>query len=171
MNWLLSKPFLFKAGEFDVAHWGLIEADSTYGGQQMAVKGSPSGPTALALYALRMFGVTGGYHRYFAHRSFKTSRLGQFALAVLAVSSGQRGVLWWAWHHRHHHRHSDGPEDRPTPPSDPTSSPDPNYPDSASDGRSGSSGRQNGLAKSSEGRQHRRVCELPPGRGHLPVGA
>ena len=68
-----------------------------------------------ALYALRMFGVTAGYHRYFAHRSFKTSRLGQFALAVLAVSSGQRGVLWWAWHHRHHHRHSDGSEDLHSP--------------------------------------------------------
>jgi stearoyl-CoA desaturase (delta-9 desaturase) len=61
----------------------------------------------LALYLARMFGVTAGYHRYFSHRSFKTSRAGQLALALLAQSSAQRGVLWWAAKHRHHHRHSD----------------------------------------------------------------
>ena len=62
---------------------------------------------ALALYVIRMFGVTAGYHRYFSHRSFKTSRVGQFLLAALAQSSAQRGVLWWAVKHRHHHKHSD----------------------------------------------------------------
>lgn len=67
------------------------------------------------LYVVRMFGVTAGYHRYFAHRSFKTSRPMQLALAVLAMTSGQKGVLWWAWHHRHHHRHSDTPQDFHSP--------------------------------------------------------
>src|SRR3954469_10148223 len=60
-----------------------------------------------ALYVVRMFGVTAGFHRFFSHRSFKTSRAGQFALAWLAQSSAQRGALWWAAVHRHHHRHSD----------------------------------------------------------------
>ncbi|MCB9742585.1 MAG: acyl-CoA desaturase [Alphaproteobacteria bacterium] len=69
----------------------------------------------VALYLARVFGVTAGYHRYFAHRSFKTSRAGQLALALLAMSSGHRGVLWWAWHHRHHHRTSDTPEDFHSP--------------------------------------------------------
>jgi stearoyl-CoA desaturase (delta-9 desaturase) len=59
------------------------------------------------LYVVRMFGVTAGYHRYFSHRSFKTSRAGQFVLAWIAQSSAQRGALWWAAVHRHHHRHSD----------------------------------------------------------------
>lgn len=59
------------------------------------------------LYATRMFGLAGGYHRYFAHRSFKTSRVFQFLLALLAQTTVQRGVLWWAAHHRNHHRHSD----------------------------------------------------------------
>ena len=63
--------------------------------------------TCLALYVVRMFGVTAGYHRYFSHRSFKTSRVFQFVLAFLAQSSAQRGILWWAAKHRHHHRHSD----------------------------------------------------------------
>ena len=66
---------------------------------------------ALGLYVVRMFGVTAGYHRYFSHRTFKTSRAGQLVLAVLATSSVQKGVLWWASHHRVHHKYSDQPGD------------------------------------------------------------
>jgi stearoyl-CoA desaturase (delta-9 desaturase) len=66
---------------------------------------------ALALYAVRMFGVTGAYHRYFSHRTYKTSRPFQLLLALLAMTSVQKGVLWWAAHHRHHHRMSDQPGD------------------------------------------------------------
>lgn len=61
----------------------------------------------VALYVARMFGVTAGYHRYFSHRTFRTSRVTQFLLAFLAQSSAQRGILWWAAKHRHHHKHSD----------------------------------------------------------------
>jgi stearoyl-CoA desaturase (delta-9 desaturase) len=61
----------------------------------------------VALYAVRMFAVTAGYHRYFAHRAYKTSRVAQFVLAAVAQSSAQRGTLWWAANHRQHHRHSD----------------------------------------------------------------
>ena len=61
----------------------------------------------VALYVVRMFGVTAGYHRYFSHRTFRTSRVTQFLLAFLAQSSAQRGILWWAAKHRHHHKHSD----------------------------------------------------------------
>src|SRR5258705_8560417 len=63
--------------------------------------------TCLALLFVRMFFVTAGYHRYFSHRSFKTSRVFQFVIAFMAMTSSQKGVLWWAAHHRHHHRHSD----------------------------------------------------------------
>jgi len=66
---------------------------------------------ALALYYVRMFGVTGAYHRYFSHRTYRTSRAFQFLLAVLAMTSVQKGVLWWASHHRLHHRNSDQPDD------------------------------------------------------------
>jgi stearoyl-CoA desaturase (Delta-9 desaturase) len=59
------------------------------------------------LYALRIFAIGAGYHRYFAHRAYKTSRIAQFLLAVLAQSSAQRGILWWAAKHRRHHRHAD----------------------------------------------------------------
>jgi stearoyl-CoA desaturase (delta-9 desaturase) len=70
---------------------------------------------ALALYALRMFAITGFYHRYFSHRTFRTSRPMQFAFAVLGAASVQRGPLWWAAHHRHHHRHADTPLDVHSP--------------------------------------------------------
>src|SRR6266571_4394805 len=63
--------------------------------------------TCAALLVVRMFFVTAGYHRYFSHRSFKTSRVFQFVIAFMAMSSSQKGVLWWAAHHRHHHRFSD----------------------------------------------------------------
>jgi stearoyl-CoA desaturase (Delta-9 desaturase) len=65
----------------------------------------------VALYFIRMFAVTGVYHRYFSHRTYKTSRVFQFVLAFLAQTSAQRGALWWAAHHRHHHRYSDQAED------------------------------------------------------------
>ena len=70
---------------------------------------------AAGLYALRMFGVTAGYHRYFAHRGFKTSRTFAFVLAFLAQSSAQRGILWWAGNHRQHHRFSDTDKDVHSP--------------------------------------------------------
>ena len=56
-----------------------------------------------------------GYHRYFAHRAFKTSRAFQFVLAWLGCSASQRGPIWWAAQHRHHHRASDTPEDLHSP--------------------------------------------------------
>ena len=68
-----------------------------------------------ALYVIRMFGITAGFHRYFSHRSFKTSRGFQFFLAFLGQSSAQRGVLWWASKHRHHHKYSDTEEDVHSP--------------------------------------------------------
>jgi len=71
--------------------------------------------TAFALYEVRMFFVTAGYHRYFSHRSFKTSRWFQFVIAWMAMSSSQKGVLWWAAHHRHHHRYSDQEDDLHSP--------------------------------------------------------
>ncbi|AKP72773.1 Fatty acid desaturase [Piscirickettsia salmonis] len=70
---------------------------------------------AISLYFIRMWAVTAGYHRYFSHKSFKTSRVFQFILAFLAQTSLQRGVLKWANHHRLHHRNSDAENDVHSP--------------------------------------------------------
>jgi stearoyl-CoA desaturase (delta-9 desaturase) len=66
-------------------------------------------------YLLRMFFITAAYHRYFAHRSYKTSRPFQFLLAFGGTLAAQKGVLWWAGHHRDHHRYSDQPQDLHSP--------------------------------------------------------
>lgn len=70
---------------------------------------------AVVLYVIRMFAITGFYHRYFSHRTYKTSRTFQFILALIGNSSMQRGSLWWAATHRHHHKHSDEEEDVHSP--------------------------------------------------------
>jgi stearoyl-CoA desaturase (delta-9 desaturase) len=100
-NWIKAAPFI-------VLHLALIAAFFV-----------PVTPLALVLcgltYFWRMFGITGGYHRYFAHRAYKTSRVFQFVLAWLGCSTLQKGPLWWAAHHRGHHRHSDTPSDPHSP--------------------------------------------------------
>jgi stearoyl-CoA desaturase (delta-9 desaturase) len=70
---------------------------------------------AVALYYARMFFITAAYHRYFAHRTYKTSRWFQFLLALGGTTAAQKGVLWWAAHHRNHHRYSDQPGDPHSP--------------------------------------------------------
>ncbi len=67
------------------------------------------------LYFIRMFFITAGYHRYFAHRSYKLNRTMQFIMAFGGGMSAQKGALWWAAHHRHHHRYSDTSEDIHSP--------------------------------------------------------
>jgi stearoyl-CoA desaturase (Delta-9 desaturase) len=68
-----------------------------------------------ALYWLRIFAIGAGYHRYFSHRAYVTSREFQFVLAVLSQSTAQKSVLWWAAKHRHHHLHSDTEHDVHSP--------------------------------------------------------
>jgi len=67
------------------------------------------------LYWLRIFAIGAGYHRYFSHRAYTTSRAFQFVLAVMAQSTAQKSVLWWAAKHRHHHLHSDTEDDIHSP--------------------------------------------------------
>jgi len=66
-------------------------------------------------YVVRMWAITAGYHRYFSHRTFKTSRAFQFVMAWLGTSSMQNGPLWWASWHRRHHKYSDTPLDPHSP--------------------------------------------------------
>ncbi len=70
---------------------------------------------AALLYFVRMFAITGFYHRYFSHKAFKTNRFWQFIFAVIGNASVQRGPLWWAAHHRHHHRYTDQAQDVHSP--------------------------------------------------------
>ena len=71
--------------------------------------------TGVALYWLRIFAIGAGYHRYFSHRAYSTSRAFQFVLAFMAQTTTQKSVLWWAAKHRHHHLHSDTEDDVHSP--------------------------------------------------------
>ena len=70
---------------------------------------------AAAFYFVRMFAITGIYHRYFSHKTYKTNRFWQLMFALLGAACVQRGPLWWAANHRHHHRYSDTEEDIHSP--------------------------------------------------------
>jgi len=69
----------------------------------------------IALYWVRIFAIGAGYHRYFSHRAYETSRAFQFVLAALAQTTAQKSILWWAAKHRQHHLHSDTPQDVHSP--------------------------------------------------------
>jgi stearoyl-CoA desaturase (delta-9 desaturase) len=71
--------------------------------------------TCVALYVVRMFAITAGFHRLFAHRAYRTGRVFQFLLAFTATASYQKGPLWWSAHHRGHHLHADTEKDVHSP--------------------------------------------------------
>lgn len=101
INWIRSIPFIL----VHVAVIGMIWFPP--GWTEILV--------CIGLYYLRMFFITAGYHRYFSHRSYKMGRVMQFLMALAGTTAAQKGVLWWAGHHRHHHRFSDQPEDIHSP--------------------------------------------------------
>ncbi len=101
VEWLRTVPFLF-------LHAGCLGVFLV--GWSWTAVGA-----AVAMYLVRMFAITGFYHRYFSHRTFHTSRFAQFLFAVLGASAAQRGPLWWTYQHRHHHQHSDSAEDAHSP--------------------------------------------------------
>ena len=101
-DWVQSIPFL-------AVHVGAVAGAVAVGVTPALVA------WAIGSYVVRMWGITGGYHRYFSHRSFKTSRAFQFLLAFVGSCAVQKGVLWWAAHHRDHHRHSDQEPDLHSP--------------------------------------------------------
>lgn len=101
VNWISSLPFLlFHAVPFLAVFTGVT-------GKAVAI--------FIVLYAVRMFAITAGYHRYFAHKSYRAGRLVQFVLALVGTTSIQKGPLWWAAHHRAHHRYSDTDRDVHSP--------------------------------------------------------
>ncbi|MBM4088683.1 MAG: acyl-CoA desaturase [Planctomycetes bacterium] len=71
--------------------------------------------TAVVVTYVRVFALTAFYHRYFSHKSFKTSRVFQLLGAFVGCAAAQRGPIWWSAHHRNHHRYADLPEDVHSP--------------------------------------------------------
>jgi stearoyl-CoA desaturase (delta-9 desaturase) len=69
----------------------------------------------LVLYFIRMFAITAGFHRLFAHRTYRTGRIFQFLIAFIGTTAYQKGPLWWSAHHRHHHIYADTHQDIHSP--------------------------------------------------------
>ena len=101
INWISSLPFLL----FHLVPLLAVVTGVTW--TALAIFGT--------LYAVRMFAITAGYHRYFAHKSYRANRPVQFVLALLGSTAVQKGPLWWAAHHRAHHRYSDTEQDVHSP--------------------------------------------------------
>ena len=70
---------------------------------------------AVALYAISGHGVTIGFHRLFAHRSFKARRPLKIALAVAGSMAFEGAVIGWVANHRLHHTFADRPGDPHSP--------------------------------------------------------
>ncbi len=100
-KWLKATPFILS----HVAVLGAFWSGVTWQAVVLCV----------VLLFVRVLGITAGYHRYFSHRTYKTSRPFQLVLAFIAQTSSQKGVLWWAAHHRVHHKLSDQPGDVHSP--------------------------------------------------------
>lgn len=101
IEWVKSLPFFFLHCACLLVFWSGVSRSA------LAVCAS--------LYILRVGSISAGFHRYFSHRTYKTSRAFQFLLACIATSATQKGPLWWAANHRHHHAHSDTESDAHSP--------------------------------------------------------
>lgn len=71
----------------------------------------------IAILSMYMFGAFSeiGLHRYFSHRSFKTSNFKEKILAAFAFLTGQGAILSWTTIHRTHHRYADTEKDPHSP--------------------------------------------------------
>ena len=70
---------------------------------------------AAAFYLVSGFGVTVGYHRLFAHRSFRPARWLKIVLASAGSLAVEGSVIGWVANHRRHHVFSDKPGDPHSP--------------------------------------------------------
>lgn len=69
----------------------------------------------VGMYLATAVGITVGYHRYFTHKSFKTSPPVAAVLAALGSMAVEGPMLQWVATHRKHHQHSDGHDDPHSP--------------------------------------------------------
>lgn len=69
----------------------------------------------VVFYVIQMFGTTIGFHRYAAHKSFKTSRFFEGVLMITGSMALEGPLTFWVSTHRRHHRFADEPGDPHSP--------------------------------------------------------
>lgn len=95
-----------------IAGLGLIHVAGAVGIVWIVLR--PSLPTvvlAVVLYVLCGMSITAGYHRLFAHRTYRASAPVRWALLVFGAATFQNSALSWSADHRAHHADTDGPND------------------------------------------------------------
>ncbi|MBI4564682.1 MAG: acyl-CoA desaturase [Planctomycetes bacterium] len=60
---------------------------------------------------LCMLSVSAGYHRLFAHRTYRCAQIVRIFYLLFGAASGQASILRWAADHRVHHAHTDDEKD------------------------------------------------------------
>lgn len=66
-------------------------------------------------FVVGMFGISAGYHRYWSHRSFRTSKFGEYLMLACATWFNLGSAITWVGKHREHHHHSDEEGDPHSP--------------------------------------------------------
>ena len=66
---------------------------------------------ALLYYFATGLGITAGYHRLWAHTSYKASTPLKLFLAAVGAGAVEGSIRWWARDHRAHHRYTDTDKD------------------------------------------------------------
>jgi stearoyl-CoA desaturase (Delta-9 desaturase) len=69
----------------------------------------------VALYFFTAVGISVGYHRMLAHRSFKAKKPVRLVLALAGTLAAQGPAITWAAHHRKHHKLADKDGDPHSP--------------------------------------------------------
>ncbi|KAJ8496435.1 hypothetical protein ONZ45_g12446 [Pleurotus djamor] len=62
---------------------------------------------AVFYYFVTGLGITAGYHRLWAHRSYNAGLPLQYALALAGSGACEGSIKWWSRGHRAHHRYTD----------------------------------------------------------------
>lgn len=62
---------------------------------------------SVVYYYMTGLGITAGYHRLWAHRSYNASKPLQYALAFFGAGAVEGSIKWWSRGHRAHHRYTD----------------------------------------------------------------
>lgn len=65
----------------------------------------------LAYYFSALIGITNGYHRYFSHQQFQTSKIAEVVMLYFGILCGGRSALTWSAVHKMHHAYADTPQD------------------------------------------------------------
>ncbi len=71
--------------------------------------------TFMVTYYVKLFAVSGVFHRYYTHRSYEMGRGFCFLWSFIGCTAGQRGPLSWTTVHSKHHQHSDKKGDPHSP--------------------------------------------------------